>query len=195
MEINELMELLDYAEKLKDGIDPTTGIDFTEDTILKSPSVRRYNQKVAEILKNIIRNIRGSEIHDYNSTPNRAKIPYTLSIEKKQAFLYAANYVSISKLVYHMNSLCEPYMRKIRAVEITEYLQKYGYLKTEEMDNGRNYKVATERGHRLGIVNEKHTNKYGNDYSVNMYDKNAQKFIVNNIEKILRNEEIKNDSC
>jgi hypothetical protein len=77
-------------------------------------------------------------------------------------------------------------MKKVHATEITGWLQKQGYLETRELYAGKNYKIATEKGAKLGIRNEKRTNKYGNDYSVNLYNINAQKFIVENIEKILR---------
>ena len=192
MNVDELIELLYFAEKMKDGLDPTTGIDFDGDTILKSTSVKRYNRKIAEILRDIIRSIDASRIYDYNNTGKGKirKIGYTLSKEEKQSFTYESEHVSISKLVYYMNSCCEPYMKKIHATDITAYLEYHGYLETKTMMDGRNYKVATEKGKEIGIINEKRKNKYGNDYSVNMYNKNAQKFIVDNIEKILNSEKI-----
>jgi hypothetical protein len=185
MTIGELRDLLQYAEKMKEGIDPTTGIHFPEDTILNSVAIKRYNKKVSEILNDVIRTGIDDK-YEYQIAENKKKIVYTLSSEKKSSFLYDTENISISALVYRMNGLCEPYMKKVHAIEITRWLQKQGYLETRELYAGKNYKIATEKGAELGIRNEKRTNKYGNDYSVNLYNINAQKFIVENIEKILR---------
>lgn len=90
--------------------------------------------------------------------------------------------------MYSLNGISESYMKKLRATDITNWLLSQGYLEQREMENGNKYKVATSRGNELGIVNEQHQNSYGNIYSVNLYDENAQKFVVDNLDNILRKE-------
>lgn len=112
------------------------------------------------------------------------KLGFCLSEEGKAAFEYSKISVSISALVYSLNGKAEAYMKKLRAVDITSWLLKQGYLEQREMENGNKYKVATELGNRLGIINETKVNSYGNRYSVNLYNEAAQKFIVDNLDKI-----------
>ena len=54
------------------------------------------------------------------------------------------------------------------------------------MKSGNKYKVATAKGNEIGIINEQHKNSYGNIYFVNMYNEAAQRFIVDNLDNILK---------
>ena len=180
MEIKELLELLDYAEKMSKGIDPTTNIAFCEDTVLNNREIKRYNLKVANILKDLIRFNRNVQ------APN-GKMIFNLSQDEKESFDYSDESISISALVYQLNRYCKPYMRKLRATDITRWLQKNEYLETKETESGMLYKVATSKGNELGIFNYKKKNKHGNEYSVNLYNSLAQKYIVSNIETIVQN--------
>lgn len=178
MEIEELLELLDYAEKMSKGIDPTTNIAFNEDTVLNSHEIKRYNLKMAEILMDLIKS------NKKVLAPN-GKIPFNMSQSEKESFAYSDISISISALVYQLNGYCKPYMRKLRATDITKWMQENGYLETKVTESGMLYKAATSKGNELGIVNCRKKNKYGNKYSVNLYNSSAQKFVVNNIERIV----------
>ena len=180
MEMSELIELLDYAEKMANGIDPTTNIAFCEDTVLNNFMIKQYNLKVARILLDLIRS-------DRKTQAPGGKIVFNMSQNEKESFVYSDYSISISALVYQMNGYCKPYMKKLHATDITKWMQENGYLETKETESGMLYKVATQKGNELGIFNYKKRNKYGNEYSVNLYDVFAQKFIVNNIERMVQN--------
>ena len=180
MEMSELIELLDYAEKMANGIDPTTNIAFCEDTVLNSLEIKQYNLKVARILLDLIKSDRKTQ------APN-GKIVFNMSQSEKESFVYSDGSISISALVYQLNGYCKPYMKKLHATDVTKWLQEKGYLETKKTESGMIYKAATLKGNELGIFNYKKKNKYGNEYSVNLYNNVAQRFIVNNIERIVQN--------
>ena len=189
MTITELEELLDYAEKMQNGIDPTTDIYFKEDTVLQSTKIKSYNAKVATLIKEVIHVCGGTNTTFGSSGENRStggkrKIPFSLSEDKIRHYEYSTEQISISALTYQLNSLCAPYMKKIRPTEITTWLQKKGYLETIYTKEGLIYKVATQEGKRLGISNENRINKYGNAYSVNLYNIEAQRFVIEHINEI-----------
>ena len=169
------------AQALEAGKEPTTNLKFSQDTILNSKAIKQYNHKVAELLGKIIY---AAERSEKNVDLKMKKLGFCLSEEGKATFEYSKIPVSISELVYSLNGKAEAYMKKLRAVDITSWLLKQGYLEQREMENGNKYKVATELGNRLGIINETKVNSYGNRYSVNLYNEAAQKFIVDNLDKI-----------
>lgn len=181
MDIDEIKGMLEYAEKMSRGIDPTTNLAFCEDTVLNSPKIKQYNLNVAIILEGLLKS------YDKTQSPN-SKLLFNMSQDEKESFDYSDGDKSISSLVYQMNGYCEPYMKKLHATDITKWLQKKGYLETKETECGMIYKAATKKGNELGIFNYRKKNKYGNEYSVNLYNVQAQKFVVNNIEMILQDQ-------
>ena len=184
MTIAKLKELLSYAEKMENGIDPTTGLSFEEDTILNSKKIKEYNANVAVFLREVLSTTMGR--HDRRQfIKGHEKIPYFLNKDEKETFEYSPEPLSISALAYQMNEYCPPYMKKVHASDVTKWLEEEGYLETQQMEDGRNYKTATKKGNKLGIENVRKKNDYGNEYSVNLYNCKAQKFIVENIEDIL----------
>lgn len=187
MKIEELKQLYEMAKQLGSGKDPSTNLVFSEDTILNSQIIRKYNNKVAEILYEVIRTSEWAKREQNINLKNR-KLEFYLNDEAKNSFKFSKTPISISALVYSLNGIAELYMKKLRATDITSWLLSQGYLEQREMENGNRYKVATSRGNELGIINEQHQNDYGNIYSVNLYDENAQRFVVDNLNSILRKE-------
>lgn len=72
-------------------------------------------------------------------------------------------------------------MAKLRATQLTSWLVSNGYLVELEGKTGNTCKSATEKGKRVGITSEKRVNSKGEQYIINLYDKNAQQFILTNV--------------
>lgn len=182
MKVEELKQLYEIARKLGDGKDPLTNLNFSEDTILNSKIIKKYNRQVAEILREVIITAEKSkgEIELKNQ-----KMEFYLNDEEKASFEFSKTPISISALVYSLNGMKGSYVKKLRAVDITNWLLEKGYLEQREMINGNKYKVTTKKGNEIGIINEKRENSYGNVYSVNLYNEMAQRFVVNNLDNIL----------
>lgn len=184
MKIEELKQLYKMARQLGSGKDPSTNLAFSEDTILNSEMIRKYNNKVAEIFDEIIRTSEQTQ-DDQDIDLKNQKLEFHLNEKEKGSFKFSKVPISISALVYSLNGISKSYMKKLRATDITNWLLRQGYLEQREMENGNKYKVATSRGNELGIINEERKNSYGNVYSVNLYDENAQKFVVDNLNNFI----------
>jgi hypothetical protein len=76
-----------------------------------------------------------------------------------------------------------PGMKKLSAVDLTKGLVQMGILYQE--DGEPSDKRPTDDGLALGITREQRQNSYGNNYYVNLYNDSAQKFVVDNLQKIL----------
>lgn len=179
----EIEEMREYASLLSKGIDPTTGMKFIEDTILNNAKVKRYNKKVVELIDDIF-DIDYNNKRNNKSTTNK-KHPFFLTESDIKHFEYSIDPISISQLTYKINGIISTEMRKIRAIEITNWLKNNNYLEVLEFGSDKVYKKATDKGVSIGIVFVKKINDYGNEYGVNLYSREAQTFIINNINEII----------
>lgn len=180
MEKEKLYELRYYANSLENGIDPTTGLAFSEDTIMNAPKIKEYNRQMRELLDSFI-----FKMENYRVKTNIRKIPFYISQEEKKNFTYLDKSVSISQFCYEINETLIPGMSKLHAKDLTKGLEAMGYLETKPLGEEKSYKCPTEKGLRLGITSEKKVNAYGNEYCVNLYNKDAQRFVMEHLEEIL----------
>lgn len=181
MEKEKLYELRYYANSLENGIDPTTGLVFAEDTIMNAPKIKDYNRRIRELLDSFIWKVENRGIRT-----DIRKIPFYISEEEKSNFTYSDKPVSISQFCYGINETLISGMSKLQAKDITKGLEAMGYLETKPLGEEKSYKCPTEKGLQLGITAEKRVNAYGNEYCVNLYSKDAQRYVMENLERILQ---------
>ena len=138
-----------------------------------------------KIIKILERSI--SELSKHKKEDKRRKQPFHLS---KAIKLTVQNIEepSISMLVCKLNEKIDhTAMRKLKATEITLWLSSSGYLKKIETENNSYFMEVTQKGECLGISRISRKAKNGNTYNVNIYNSNAQKFIIDNLEEITSN--------
>ena len=124
--------------------------------------------------------------------PNDARIYY----HKKAAFSvtpeqmtqihpYSSD-VSATRVAAVLNSLIDTdRMKKLRTTDITGWLLSIGLLQEIETPSGQKCKVPTPNGEMLGMKETSFTNDQGVPTQYVVYDKNAQQFILDNIEVII----------
>lgn len=170
----DLRDLQAYSEMLANGIDPTSGIQFENDTIMNNKQIKEYHRQIKNILDKLIL------IENKRVTSNRRsnKIPFFLLDSVKKNVVLSENEISVSALCYIINEYVPADMKKIRAFEITNILEEKGFLKSIEWRDGKKIKIPTEAGLKLGITQFEKINEYGNLYYVNYYNNNAQRYIL-----------------
>ena len=91
--------------------------------------------------------------------------------------------LTVSNIAEKINLLKENESEiRLKATDITNWLLSINVLEVVVTDTG-NYKLPSEIGIKLGISVEKR-NKNGKKYSIALYNKEAQKFIIDNINAI-----------
>lgn len=158
-------------KQLSEGRDPTSGLDFPDDSILNSIILKRAFSDTSDILADLI----------CDMTKKPYKIPFSLTVEEMNMIPISSEPQPISKFVFTINStVSHTGMRKLYAKQITEKLTLtyLHYLKKVISEDGREYKISTELGKSLGICSVYKVNSAGNRYVTNLYDAVAQKFIV-----------------
>lgn len=182
MDVNKLYEMRRCAYSLMNGIDPTSGLLFPNDTIMNIATIKKYNQSVCELLDMLI------VATENKGITKSKKIPFFLLESDLEKLSFFQTPVSISKFCSELNNYVLPGMRKLRASDLTKGLVKLGYLCDVIIDEEKSYKKPTKKGIELGIIEEERQNSYGNKYLVNLYNENAQKYIAANIMKIIEKE-------
>lgn len=181
MDVSRFYEMRKYAYSLMNGLDPTTGLSFANDTIMNIDSIKKYNQLVYELTDTLI------IAAEKEGKAKSKKVPFfILKTDLRKIDILEAP-VSISRLCNELNNYALPGMRKLRASDLTRGLTKLGYLCEIIIDEEKSYKKPTDKGIKLGIIAEERQNSYGNKYMVNLYNETAQKYIVTNVMRIIEN--------
>ncbi len=113
-------------------------------------------------------------------------------MKKKEFYIYQEDliqyqikrdYITISQMVNELNlKFCQNNMKKLRSEVITDFLVENGFL----VLNTNKRKVPTKKGEILGIKYKKYIEKNAVEYEMNMYNKRAQKFILDNLYEIIQ---------
>ncbi len=179
MELSKLYEMRYYAHSLMNGIDPTSKAVFAEDTIMNIPQIKKYNEDVCNLIDSMI------AARTSAGKTQKGKIPFFIMKEDRENFPYFEKPVCISEFCNCINKFVLPGMVKLRATDLTKGLLNKGYLIEISIDDEKRFKAPTLVGASLGIIADKRTNSYGNSYSVNLYNIDAQKYIVEELAEII----------
>ena len=124
-----------YMKQLADGIDPLTGRELPDDTVLNQVRLSR-----------------------------------------------CFYYVTLANII--SQAAAESNVRKLSYSRISEWLVREGYLRSE-LKNDKQFKRPTAKGEEIGIVCDRRTGSMGISYEVVLYTESAQRFVVENMGKIL----------
>lgn len=181
MRYGELLKLKQDIDLLIKGIDPQTNLYVGDDSILSS----NYNQRVLCAVSSIIDRMLKLGMNPYN-TDRRKKFNFYLSPREREQIQFSQTPLSISEFTHLINSVvdCEK-MKRLKATTITSWLLNNKYLEEVSVGNGDTVKVSTKLGESIGISYLKKKNEEGKTYNVNLYDANAQKFLLNHLDQII----------
>lgn len=183
VDMKKLETAIVYLQRIADGNNPINNLPADEDSVLNNPNVIRCMFFVKEILEEVKRN--SGAIGKKPQKSEKLDFP----IEALASFSYRED-KAISKLVEQIN---EPVngdiYKKMNHKYITQWLKLNGILQ-EELSQELNKMVTmpTEKGIELGIRTEKRSYNGGVEYIIVIYGKQAQEYIVQNMEKILSGE-------
>lgn len=183
MEYEKLLELQANVDLLVKGVDPQSKLEIKTDTILTS----NYNKRLLSEVSALIDNVMKSNIN-LSKVDRRTKYLFFISPDEKAKIPISSSPIAISTFVYTINEhIDSAEMKKLRATQITHWLFKKGYLSEVEHEDGKTFKVLTEKSASIGMSAENKTNAFGRNYDVNLYNANAQKFILDHLDEMIDN--------
>lgn len=193
--IQKIQKAKSYLEMLANEIDPTTQVS-SEDSILKKDAIKNCFLYVSNILDELIKN--GGEIIQVNEP-----IDFNQELISKNHIKISNNPVSLSTFANNINSqVNESIMKKLRASVIKNWLIDSGYLTVEQVKVVRNLSELriTDKSLSIGIIQDNVVNRKTGELKPSIkLTKEAQEFIINNLENIVLNTEtnklVHNNEC
>lgn len=177
-EIDKIARAQMYLEKLANGINPLDGTDVPENDIVNNVRISRCMFYVSDILKQIVENKGKFKVE----MPDR--VPFSVTPEQLLHFQFSDTPLSISEITKRINALIDTiYVKELKLGSITEWLVSINMLSSITVNNNTRRR-PTESGKNLGITTEERSGLYGH-YEAVLYSRNAQQFIIDNIDAVI----------
>lgn len=162
--------LTDMCMKLPSNID-----EFLNVSGVGKVKAEQYGKQFLGAISEFIQNNK-TNLDEPKDLPLKEFDTLDVEISEEQA--------NVSTIADRINCvLLESGYKKITGQRINAWLLSGGYIEIAEI-NGKNHKVPTDAGAELGITSEDRIIK-GESIKINLYASSAQKYIVENVLKIL----------
>lgn len=180
-ELDKLRRAQGYMEQLAQGIDPISGAELPEDTVLNQPRLIRCFFYVAGVLRED-----GDLLEKGRRGTRPKKEPFHMSPEEKEAVPIGEEPVTISEFVTAVNGAAGGGVTrtKVPTTAFTGYLVEKGSLREVETAPGKRRKEPTAQGAALGITSVEREGQYG-VYVAVQYSAGARRFLLDNLEDVL----------
>lgn len=181
LDVENIVALQTVMKSLSQGMDPTSNIAFPDDTILNSKILQSCFLDAYEIFDLLRRNIDAINNLPLRKAANQ-KLPFYIDSTELENIQLSDTPITISKFVFSINEIYHRQnMKKLKATQITSWLTEQGYLEEIETRDGCVCKIVTACGEKIGITSMKKVNSRGEEYITNMYDRDAQKFVLTHV--------------
>ena len=183
VDIKKLETAIIYLQRIADGKNPVNNMPAEADSVLNNPNVIRCMYFVKEVLEEVKRN--SGYIRKRAKRTDKPEFP----MEALADFVYRED-KAISKFVEQVNeSVDDRVYQRLSYRRILQWLKLNGFLAEEfSQELNKTVTLPTEKGSRIGIRAEKRTSLNGTEYMLVLYGKEAQEYMVQNMEMILNGE-------
>ncbi len=178
-ELEKIAYAKSFIDKLANGINPIDDQPIAEYDIVNNVRLTRCFFYVSDILRQVIEN--------GGTTPpkKKAKSSFNITQEQLAQYPYSETPISISEIAKKINALIDTkQMKQLSYKQLTSWLLSINALTEQPTANGKYQKRPTETGKQLGVSLETRNGMNG-EYQVVVYNKEAQAFILDNIDAII----------
>ena len=172
-----------YIDKMANGVNPLTNETVPESDLLNNIKISRCLFYVSGVLQGLLTGdaSRATAVRKVNR-----KGEFAITEEELSRYEFSQEPLTVSELTHRINSLVDlEIMKPLHYRTITEWLSSIGLLEEKERPTGGLTKRPTESGEQLGIHVEERVGIDGNVYYVNIYDLQAQQYIIDNLAEAL----------
>ena len=187
-ELEKIAYAKSFIDKLANGINPLDDTPIPDDDIANNVRLSRCFFYVSDILRQVYEN--GGV-----TKPKRApKIPFAVTLEQLEKFEYSAEPIAVSEIARRIYAMADnENMEKVSYRQINQWLLNIGMLYLHDFGGKKPVKRPTEEGNQIGITVETRMGRYG-EYQVVLYNEEAQRFILDNLEAVVATEAKKGKS-
>lgn len=172
-----------YIGSMANGINPLNGEYAPQGDTISQERIQKCCSYVANILDKLIEN--GGEF----GRPKRQK--FSITPQQISKVEISAEPIGINEFAKRINAATDKNMRGISGAKIASWLAENGYLTVVEKSESvtKTHKVTNERSAVLGITMTELANvSTGEIYQKILYSPQAQRFILDNIDRIMSKE-------
>ena len=174
-----------YIDKLANGVNPLTDEPVSENDIVNNVRISRCFFYISDLLR------RFAEGGFPEAAKKGKKQPFIITEEQRKRFEFSETPISVSEIARRFNAAVNTEGAvQMRYSGITFWLIESGLLSGDRREDGREVKLPTAAGMELGISQEVRSGANGS-YTVVVYNENAQRYIVDNIDAILEAEKLR----
>ena len=168
-----------YMDRLAQGIDPITGNEMPEDSLLNNVRLARCFFYVSGILQQVIDN--GGTVGNKQKKNSFVVTPQLLS-----RLAPAEHPLRISEFVGMLAAATDdPNTKRPSTTAMTDWLLSKGFMEKVPNAEGKQQRVPTEAGRRIGMYTETRQGQYG-EYTAVYYSREAQRFLLDHLEEIFK---------
>lgn len=176
-ELEKIAYAKSFMDKLANGINPLDNSRIPEGDIANNIRLSRCFFYVSDILRQVIEN---GGIGKVEKT-----VPFSITNDQLAHFACSPFPISGSEISRKLSDIIKnPLMKPFSVKILNQWLMQGGYLYEATDPFGKNRKLPTEQGIRLGICTEQKMGREG-EYTAILFDSRAQRFIVDHIDAIL----------
>ena len=187
-ELEKIAYAKSFIDKLANGINPLDDTPIPDDDIANNVRLSRCFFYVSDVLRQVYEN---GGVTKPKRTP---KIPFSVSVEQLDKFEYSADPISVSEIAKRICAMAKnENMEKVSYRQINQWLLNIEMLCLSDFGGRKPVKRPTEAGNEIGITVETRMGRYG-EYQVVLYNEDAQRFIIDNLEAVVATEAKKGKS-
>lgn len=177
-ESEKLQQAKMFMDYLANGVDPVSNTDADADTL--------HNEQVIACFR-YISDVLSKDIYEAETATKHSSTDFYITEEQcAELTVYSYN-CKVSELANEINRVTSINgTKKLSATSINDWLEAEDYLCKSDLKS----RIATDKGKQLGITSEYRKRDNGNEYYINFYTEQSQKFIYDHIGEIVafRNE-------
>ena len=182
-ELEKIAYAKSFIDKLANGVNPIDDSAIPDGDVVNNVRLSRCFFYVSDILRQVIENggITSAPVAKEKKT---RKQPYSLTPEQAEKIEYSATPITATELCERIVAAGpQEGVKRFPQINLIKWLLYFGFIEEIEIDNTR-VKCPTANGKEIGISLEERRGRYGS-YYVTLYNREAQQFIVDNIDAIL----------
>lgn len=182
-ELEKIAYAKSFIDKLANGINPIDDSTIPDADIVNNVRLSRCFFYVSDILRQVIDNGGITQTLQHKEKKSK-KQPYFLLPEQAAQFEYSDVPITATEIFNRIVSVGpQEGVKKFPKRNLTKWLLCLGFIEEFEINNTR-IKRPTDGGKEIGILLEERQGQYGSYYVI-LYNRDAQQFIIDNIEAII----------
>ena len=181
-ELDAMRQAKQYLDRLARGFNPLTGEPVPEHELVNDVHISRCFFLASDVLRRVIE--RGGL--EPGMPPRKGeKTPFSISREALLRFPYSEEPILVTHIANRVNELArDERQKKLTGTAILNWLEQAGAVEQVTTETGRKSRHPTGLGNARGITLQRRIGPQGEYFAV-VYDRHAQKWIVDNMEAII----------